>query len=109
MQTGMVSLDGSDRDSIVVGVSSGSRWRPVRDRFIPTSPRRPPCYDCAVKTSDDYHAKVRLWARQPTVVAPPPGPPVPKFAAQRFRSHEEMNRWKQALLRELARAAARHG
>jgi hypothetical protein len=62
-----------------------------------------------VKISDDYHAKVRLWARRPTVVALPPGPPLPKFDAQRFRTHEDMNRWKHALLRELARAAARHG
>lgn len=62
-----------------------------------------------MKISDDYQAKVQLWARQPTVVALPPGPPVPKFSAQRFRSHEEMNQWKQALRRELARAAARHG
>ena len=62
-----------------------------------------------MKISDDYQAKVRLWASKPTVVALPSGPPLPKFAAQKFRNHEEMNQWKQSLLRKLARTAARHG
>jgi hypothetical protein len=34
---------------------------------------------------------------------------LPKFTAQRFRTHEDMNRWKQLLLREHARAVARRG
>jgi hypothetical protein len=62
-----------------------------------------------VKISDDYHAKLRLWCRQPVVVAPPPGPSLPKFKARKFRTHAEMNRWKQELLREIARATVRHG
>jgi len=62
-----------------------------------------------MKMSDDYRTKVRLWAAQPTVVELPPAPPLPKFSAQRFRTHEEMNRWKQSLLRQLARGATRHG
>ena len=67
------------------------------------------CYPDAVKISDDYHAKVRLWSRQPRVVALPPGPSLPKFAPQKFRTHEEMNQWKQALLRQVARTVALHG
>ncbi|MEK7677256.1 MAG: hypothetical protein AAB676_15615, partial [Verrucomicrobiota bacterium] len=67
------------------------------------------CYDDIMKISDDYHAKVRLWGRQPTVVSLPPGPPLPKFTSRKFHTHEEMNRWKQTLLREIAQTAARHG
>jgi hypothetical protein len=62
-----------------------------------------------VKISDDYHAKVRLWARQPAVVSLPTAPPLPKFTARKFHTHEEMNQWKRSLLREVARTVARHG
>jgi len=58
-----------------------------------------------VKISDDNRARVRFWAGQPTVVALPPGPPLPKFPVQRFRTHREMNRWMEALLREITRNA----
>ena len=67
------------------------------------------CYADAVKISDDYCAKARLWARQPAVVPLPPGPSLPKFAARKFRTHEEMNLWKQSLLRKVARTVTRHG
>lgn len=62
-----------------------------------------------MKIIDDYHAKVRLWCRQPVVVTPPPGPFLPKFKARKFRTHAEMNQWKQELLREIAQAAVRYG
>jgi len=62
-----------------------------------------------VKISDDYRAKVKLWAWQPTVAPLLPGPPLPRFAARRFRTHAEMNQWKQSILREMAQEAARHG
>jgi hypothetical protein len=62
-----------------------------------------------MKISDDYRAKVRLWAEQPRVVPLPDAPPLPRFSARRFRSHEEMNRWKQDLLREVARSVASRG
>ncbi len=62
-----------------------------------------------MKISDDYQAKLRLWARQPAVVPLPPAPVLPKFAARKFRNHEEMNQWKRTLLREVARTAAGHG
>jgi hypothetical protein len=62
-----------------------------------------------VKISDDYKAKLRLWARHQVVVPLPPGPPLPKFKCQRFSSHAEMNRWKESLLREVARNAPAYG
>jgi len=62
-----------------------------------------------VKISDDYRAKLRLWARQPVVVPLPPAPALPRFTAQKFRTHQEMNEWKRILLREVARTAACHG
>lgn len=61
-----------------------------------------------MKLTDDYQAKVRLWAAHPRVVPLPPPPPLPKFRPQKFRTHAEMNAWKESLLRELARAAE-HG
>ena len=62
-----------------------------------------------MKITDDHRAKIRLWVLNLTV-APAPRPPVlPKFSPQRFSNHEEMNRWKKELLRQLARESARHG
>lgn len=62
-----------------------------------------------MKVTDDYKAKTRLWAEHPKVVPPLPGPLLPRFKARKFRTHAEMNRWKNALLRELAGEAGRHG
>ena len=62
-----------------------------------------------MKVTDDYKAKTRLWAEHLKVVALPPGPPLPRFASKRFRTHTELNRWKARLLRQTAREAARHG
>jgi hypothetical protein len=62
-----------------------------------------------MKASDDYRAKIRMWAAAPRVVPPAPGPRLPPFRAQRFASHEAMNRWKAELLRELARSVSFDG
>jgi len=62
-----------------------------------------------MKVSEDYKAKTRLWAEHLKVVALPPGPPLPRFASKRFRTHAEMNRWKASLLRQTASQAAGHG
>jgi len=62
-----------------------------------------------MKITGDYKAKTRLWAGHPKVVASPPGPPLPRFTAQKFRTHAQMNLWKDALLLEIAREVARHG
>lgn len=70
---------------------------------------RGPCYDNAVKISDDYRAKVKLYALRPIVVPLPAVPPLPKFPARRFLTHAEMNEWKRSFLCEIAQSAARHG
>jgi hypothetical protein len=62
-----------------------------------------------MKATDDYNAKLRLWAANPQVVHLPKVIPLPKFSPQKFSSHEEMNRWKANLLREIARQNATHG
>ncbi len=58
-----------------------------------------------MKISDDYRAKIKLWAANPQVIPLPPGPRLPPFPPQKFRSYEEMNRWKEDYLREIARQA----
>lgn len=62
-----------------------------------------------MKITDDYRAKLRLWALNPQVVPAPKGPPLPKFASRRFSSHAEMNEWKKELLLKAARECAGNG
>ena len=62
-----------------------------------------------MKITDDYKAKLRLWVVNPTVAAPPPPQSLPRFRAQKFQTHAEMNAWKQALLRQLAREGPAYG
>jgi len=62
-----------------------------------------------MKISDDYKAKQRLWIAASQVAPLPKGPPLPPFGSRRFRSHEEMNRWKKELLAQCAREARPHG
>ena len=57
-----------------------------------------------MKISDDYRAKIRLWAMRPTVVALPTGPCLPHFAAKKFQTHLELNQWKKSQLRKLLAA-----
>ncbi len=61
-----------------------------------------------MKISDDYRAKIRLWAANP-VVLPAPPPKLPRFSSKRFSSHAEMNRWKRELLRQIAKETPLHG
>lgn len=56
----------------------------------------------AMKVTDDYQAKIRLWAGRPTVVELPPLPRLPQFGVKRFSSHAAMNAWKRELLKQLA-------
>jgi hypothetical protein len=58
-----------------------------------------------MKISDDYNAKYRLWAANPTVVAAPAATRLPDFKSRRFSSHAELNAWKLSVLRQLAQAA----
>jgi hypothetical protein len=55
-----------------------------------------------MKISDDYNAKYRLWAANPTVVPAPPAVRLPNFKSKRFSSHAELNVWKLSVLRQLA-------
>ena len=55
-----------------------------------------------MKISDDYNAKLRLWAANPRVVALPATRPLPPFRSKRFLTHQEMNEWKLELLRRIA-------
>ncbi|HEX3798785.1 MAG TPA: hypothetical protein VH413_08795 [Verrucomicrobiae bacterium] len=61
-----------------------------------------------MKITDDYNAKVRLWAANPQISPVLPGPELPAFPPQKFRSHAEMNAWKAALLRSVAEITAKH-
>jgi hypothetical protein len=58
-----------------------------------------------MKVTDDYNAKYRLWAANPTVVPAVATPKVPGFKSRRFASHAELNDWKASVLRQLAAAA----
>lgn len=66
-------------------------------------------YKPVAKITDDYRAKIRLWAMHPTVLAAPPPPKLPKFGSKKFSDHQAMNRWKKELLGELARQIAENG
>lgn len=61
-----------------------------------------------MKISDDYKAKIKLWAANPQII---PDRPViiPNFKSRKFCSHAEMNEWKASVLREIAKSAATHG
>lgn len=55
-----------------------------------------------MKISDDYNAKYRLWAANPTVAPAPAATKLPNFKSKRFSSHAELNAWKLSVLRQLA-------
>ncbi|MFO8072799.1 MAG: hypothetical protein R6V85_13080 [Polyangia bacterium] len=57
-----------------------------------------------MKIEDDYRAKYSLWASRPVVHPLPRFTGVPRFAPRRFRSYEELNRWKRELLARIARS-----
>jgi hypothetical protein len=61
-----------------------------------------------MKITDDYKAKIRLWAASPKVVPAPPPQKLPAFGSQRFESHAQMNAWKKTLLLKLAQMAPEH-
>lgn len=64
-----------------------------------------------MKATDDYKAKLKFWAANPQVVPLLPMPPLPSFRSKKFNSYEEMNRWKDEYLLQIAREskASTHG
>ncbi len=54
-----------------------------------------------MKITDDYQAKIKMWAANPVVVPDSP-PKLPSFPPQRFNSYEEMNAWTKSLLVKLS-------
>ena len=57
-----------------------------------------------MKYTDDYGAKLEIWAREGLARAMPVLANLPRFGHRKFSSHEEMNAWKKALLGRLAEA-----
>ena len=55
-----------------------------------------------MKISDDYTAKVRIWAASPQVRPIPKPLNLPRFRSKKFDSYDEMNAWKRQLLKEIA-------
>jgi hypothetical protein len=60
----------------------------------------------AMKITDDYKAKYRLWALNPQVVGESTPPRLPGFRSRRFSSHGELNQWKAEVLRQQAQGIA---
>ena len=56
-----------------------------------------------MKITDDYRAKLALWAKEGKVYRMPRIANLPKFGHRRFNSYEELNAWKRSLLEELVR------
>ena len=55
-----------------------------------------------VKYTDDYEAKIRIWARESKVYPLPPVKKLPRIRSRKFNSYEEFNRWKTDLLKKCA-------
>jgi hypothetical protein len=55
-----------------------------------------------MKVTDDYNAKYRLWAANPTAVPAAAVVKLPGFKSRRFSTHAELNAWKASVLRQLA-------
>lgn len=53
------------------------------------------------KYSDDYTAKLKIWASDPKAQHVPSLSNLPKFGARKFSSCEEMNAWKRSLIQQL--------
>ena len=56
-----------------------------------------------MKISDNYNAKIDLWAREGKVVSIPRIANLPQFGHRRFNSYEELRQWKQTMLDDLAK------
>lgn len=55
-----------------------------------------------MKITDNYSAKLDLWAHETKVRRMPTIANIPHFGHKRFSSYEEMNAWKKELLIKIA-------
>jgi len=55
-----------------------------------------------MKVTDDYSAKIDIWAKDPKVCAVPKIANLPPFRSKKFSSYEEMNEWKRAYMERIA-------
>ncbi len=55
-----------------------------------------------VKFTDDYKAKIRIWAQESKVYPLPPVKKLPRIKSRKFNSYEEFNAWKSEFLRQCA-------
>lgn len=51
-----------------------------------------------MKISDNYQAKVKLWASSPQVTVLPYVFRIPNFRSRKFSSYEEFNAWKRGVM-----------
>lgn len=57
-----------------------------------------------MKFTDDYTAKLTIWAREGRVVPLPRATNLPRFKSRKFSSYEEFNAWKRDLLDQWVRS-----
>ena len=55
-----------------------------------------------MKFTDNYKAKLEIWARECKVHPLPAFTGVPRFGAKKFSSYAELNAWKKDLLEQIA-------
>lgn len=56
------------------------------------------------KQSDDYDAKLRMWAANPRVYPLPKIKNMPRIESRKFNSYQEFQEWKERLLEEIVAA-----
>jgi len=56
-----------------------------------------------MKATDNYKAKMEIWARENRVMATPKAEGLPHFSCRRFSSASDMNAWKRQLLSDVAK------
>ncbi len=57
-----------------------------------------------MKYTDQYTAKLEIWARESRVYPLPKMIGLPRLPSKKFRSYAEMNAWKKELLGRLAQS-----
>lgn len=55
-----------------------------------------------MKITDDYDAKLKIWAREGKVHRLPKVHGLPPFSPKKFSSYAEMNEWKKEYLAQIA-------